>query len=172
MEASEFIDRERGTFTDPSLGMVLRNSAEHPAVYITKCGQWLYHEARPHFTKRYYRNQQFNYLKCCGTRYYIHRLVEFAWVFNPCPLAFKCVDHMDHDTQNKCAENLRWCTQQLNCLNRKQTFGVQKIVRSNGAVYYRSRCTVGGKRHNAYFRTRDGAVRGSRCTRNLNFDRV
>ena len=158
-------------FVDPSLGIELRNSVEFPTLYISKCGQWLYNSVRGNFLKKYYRNKKYKYLKCCLANIYLHRLVALAWVFNPCPGVFNTVDHMDHDTQNNDASNLRWCTIQLNAIHRK-TKGFHKIVKKNGAVFYRSRSRIGGDSTSQYYRTKEAAVRGTRQTRDDNFTRI
>ena len=48
---------------------------------------------------------------------YVHRLVAFAHVPNPCPGVFTVVDHIDRYHFNNHASNLRWLTHQLNCMN-------------------------------------------------------
>ena len=159
------------TFVDPSLGIVMRNSVEFPNLYISKCGQWLYNSARKNFLKKYYRNKKYKYLKCCLCTTYLHRLVALAWVFNPCPGVFNTVDHIDHDTQNNDASNLRWCTVQLNGIHRK-TKGFHKIVKRNGAVFYRSRTCIGGESSSRYYRTKEAAVYGTQKTRDDNFARI
>ena len=158
-------------FVDPSLGIEMRNSVEFPNLYISKCGQWLYNCSRKNFMKKFFRNNKFKYLKVCSANIYLHRLVAFAWVFNPSPEDFKTVDHIDHDTQNNSAENLRWCSVQLNSIHR-QTKNFEKIVKKNGAVFYRSRSSVGGKTTSKYYRTRDAAILGAKETRNNNFARI
>ena len=159
------------TFVDPSLGIVMRNSVEFPTLYISQCGSWLFNCCRKNYYKKYMRNKQYKYLKCCGAKFYLHRICAFAWVFNPCPGVFNTVDHIDHDTQNNKAENLRWCTIQLNCIHRK-TKGFEKIVKKNGAVFYRSRTCIGGKNTSKYYRSRDAAVCGVKETRDHNFARI
>ena len=158
-------------FVDPSLGIEMRNSVEFPNLFISKCGQWLYNSSRKNFLKKYYRVKKYKYLKCCSANWYLHRLVALAWVFNPLPELFNTVDHMDHDTQNNFANNLRWCTVQLNAINR-QTRNVEKIVKRNGAVFYRSRSRVGGKSTTKFYRTWDDAVCGAKKTRDDNFSRI
>ena len=121
--------------------------------------------------KKFFRNNKFKYLKVCSSNIYLHRLVAFAWVFNPSTEVFKTVAHIDHDTQNNSAENLRWCTVQLNRIHR-QTKNFEKIVKKNGAVFYRSRSRVGGKCSTNFYRTRDAAVCGAKKTRDDNFSRI
>lgn len=57
----------------------------------------------------------------------VHRLVAKAWVHNPCPETFGIVDHIDHDPSNNKPENLRWVTQQLNCLNSDKPSGCHYV---------------------------------------------
>ena len=158
-------------YTDPSLGIEMRNSVEHPTLYISACGQWLYNKVRKNYLKKYYRNKTYKYLKCCSAKFYLHRLVGRAWVFNPCPGVFSTIDHIDHDTQNNNASNLRWITVQLNSIHRKLK-GFEKVVKRNGAVFYRTRSRVGGECSIEYYRTRDAAIRGAKQTRDHNFARI
>ena len=158
-------------FVDPSLGIEMRSSVEFPNLFISKCGQWIYNSSRKNFLKKYYRVKKYKYLKCCSANWYLHRLVGLAWVHNPCPEVFQTLDHIDHDTQNNSAFNLRWCSVQLNCIHR-QTKNCEKIVKRNGAVFYRSRSSVGGKTTSEYYRTRDAAILGAKETRNNNFARI
>ena len=158
-------------FVDPSLGIYMRNSVEFPHLYISKCGQWFFNKNRKNFLKKYFRNKNYKYLKCCLAKFYLHRLVALAWVFNPCPGLFNTVDHIDHDTQNNAASNLRWVTVQLNCIHRK-TKGFEKIVKRNGAVFYRSRSCIGGLTSTQYYRSSDEAIRGTKAARDDNFARI
>lgn len=45
----------------------------------------------------------------------VHRLVAMAFIPNPNKLP--CVDHLDTDRANNCAENLKWCSHKENSLN-------------------------------------------------------
>ena len=53
-----------------------------------------------------------------GWNEYVHRLVAKTFVHNPRPDIFSVVDHINGDTQDNRAENLRWFTHQLNALNK------------------------------------------------------
>lgn len=46
--------------------------------------------------------------------YLVSRLVAQAWCPNPDPAICNTVDHIDGDTLNNCASNLRWMSQQDN----------------------------------------------------------
>jgi hypothetical protein len=60
----------------------------------------------------YHPLQKLKYLKAGG--FFIHRAV--AELFVPNPNNYPCVDHIDGDTHNNKAENLRWCTQKMNII--------------------------------------------------------
>lgn len=45
-------------------------------------------------------------------RFYIHRLVAYAFI--PNPSHFLYVNHKDEDTENNRADNLEWCTREYN----------------------------------------------------------
>jgi hypothetical protein len=53
----------------------------------------------------------------------IHRLVAFAFVENPRPDIFDCVDHIDGDCTNNDHTNLRWVNRTLSQLNRTTAKG-------------------------------------------------
>ena len=156
---------------DKSLNIELRNSTEYPFHFISMCGRWLHTTARPNYLRYYQRNKNYNYLKCCRAKYYLHRLVGLAWVFNPCPGVFDKIDHIDRDSQMNHASNLRWVTQQLNCFNRKVK-GYEKIVKKNGAVFYRSRVIVEGNAISKFCRTADDAIRETDRVQRESFDRI
>lgn len=54
------------------------------------------------------------YLKTCvKEKYYmIHRLVAQTFLDNP--HNYPCVNHIDHNKQNNCVDNLEWCTSKQN----------------------------------------------------------
>ena len=56
--------------------------------------------------------------------YWVHRLVAIAFVKNPNKRVFKCVDHIDGDTENNDASNLRWISKRLNAINQKRAKNV------------------------------------------------
>lgn len=57
-------------------------------------------------------------------QYWVHRLVAIAFVKNPNKRVFKCVDHIDGDSENNDASNLRWINQRLNSINQKHALNV------------------------------------------------
>lgn len=153
------------------LNIELRNSIEFPHLYVSVCGSWLHTSARPNYLVYYHRNKKHRYLKCCSAKHYLHRLVGFAWVYNPCPGVFTKIDHIDRDCQHNHARNLRWVTQQLNCLNRKVK-GYEKIVKKHGAVFYRSRVVVEGNKINKFCRSKEEAMRETHRVQCESFDRL
>lgn len=46
--------------------------------------------------------------------FYVHRIVAFAFLENPCPGEYMQVNHKDEDKQNNCADNLEWCNATYN----------------------------------------------------------
>ena len=153
----------------PITNIILRNSTRYPDLYISRCGK-IYHSTKwPNKFTILLRNNKYAYLqisRCTENGdqnlVHVHRVVALAWVYNPCPGVFKVLDHLDRDTQNNDASNLRWVTQQLNCLNKKLKKGWEKIVKKNGAVFYRSLICVNGKRHPTYCRTKEDAIECSK----------
>ncbi len=48
----------------------------------------------------------------------VHRLV--ALTFIPNPDNYPCIDHIDRNKLNNCVDNLRWCNQQINMVNKSK----------------------------------------------------
>ena len=59
----------------------------------------------------------------------IHRLVAEAFI--PNPFNFRCVNHIDEDKENNCADNLEWCTYQYNC-----RYGNGSLARNSKIIQY------------------------------------
>ena len=53
-----------------------------------------------------------------------------------------------------------------------QTKGFHKIVKKNGAVFYRSRTCIGGESSSRYYSTKEAAIWGTKRTRDDNFARI
>lgn len=81
---------------------------------------------------------------------YIHRLVAFAFIENPC--GYKEVDHIDRNPLNNNVTNLRWASRKMQCdnsskvLNRKD-YGVRKCEDRN--AYNRARYSARRKKEAA-----------------------
>ena len=146
----------------PITNLPLRNSAKYPEIYISRCGR-IYHNPQQHKFVILARTDKYRYLTVPydkpGHFEYTHIVVGHAWVFNPCPGVFNVIDHVDRDCQNNdAASNLRWITQQLNSLNREIPKGWEKVVKKNGAVFYRSVISINKKRHVTYCRNKEEAI--------------
>lgn len=59
----------------------------------------------------------------------VHRMVAEAFVPNPFNL--RCVNHIDENKENNCAENLEWCTYQYNC-----RYGKGALKRNSKVIQY------------------------------------
>ena len=57
----------------------------------------------------------------------LHQAVGRAWVFNPCPSYFTVVDHINNNTHDNRAVNLRWVNQKLNMANLKFGTGISYV---------------------------------------------
>ena len=44
----------------------------------------------------------------------LHRIVADSFVYNPCPISFTAVNHIDGNKYNNRADNLEWCTPSMN----------------------------------------------------------
>ena len=60
----------------------------------------------------------------------VYRLLGLTFVYNPCPVFFDTLDHIDGDCTNDDISNLRWCTASLNSHNRKAARGCYKIPKA------------------------------------------
>ena len=65
----------------------------------------------------------------------VSRLVAQAWCPNPDPAICNTVDHIDGNTSNNCADNLRWLSLKDNyrayCEGVKQRYGQQNSIRED-----------------------------------------
>ena len=158
----------------PITSIILRNSVQYPELFISRCGR-IYHKANSHKYVILSRTEKYRYLQVSagkGVLLYVHILVGHAWVYNPCPGVFKVIDHIDRVCQNNDASNLRWITQQLNCLNQTLKKGWEKIVKKNGAVFYKTVISVDGKRHVTYCRSKEEAIETSKRRQREFFDSI
>ena len=157
----------------PITSIMLRNSVQYPKLFISRCGL-IYHKANSHKYVILSRTEKYRYLQVSAgsVLLYVHILVGHAWVHNPCPGVFKVIDHIDRVCQNNDASNLRWITQQLNCLNQTLKKGWEKIVKKNGAVFYKTVISVDGKRHVTYCRSKEVAIETSKRRQREFFDSI
>ena len=80
---------------------------------IDKCGRIQEKIISQRLTKEgYYDCKLCKNGKC--KRFLVHRLVAQAFCENPNPLLYNCVDHIDTNRQNSCANNLRWVNHKIN----------------------------------------------------------
>ena len=59
----------------------------------------------------------------------LHQAVAHSWVFNPCPDLFAVIDHINGNTHDNRAENLRFLNNRLNMTNLKYGTGISYIKR-------------------------------------------
>ena len=83
----------------------------------------------------------------------IHRLVALAYI--PNQFRKPCVDHIDNNKLNNHMNNLRWCTQAENSMNKTKTDGSSKykgVVWHKGCKKWHSQIHQNGERiHIGYF---------------------
>ena len=135
-------------FYDEIVGVTLRR-APGTHFLISCCGRFVMNDKFPHITKIYHATDKvretYRYLNI--ERIKMHKLVGAAWVFNPAPTVFTCLDHIDGDTMNNHASNLRFITLALNNQNRHDEN--LKLYRGpnfrKGGVYFQSYIMREGK---------------------------
>ena len=139
------------------LGMVFRRCVGTEFL-VTMCGRWLINSYYPHKTTHVGRSKKYPYLRIDGNN--IHTLVAKTWVWNPNPAQFKVVDHIDGDSQNNSAHNLRWVNYTLNSLNKDRMWAYKVVKkRKSGkiSVWYSSRVTCQGEVSQSNHPTHDAA---------------
>ena len=67
--------------------------------------------------KPFISNAGYKIVSLCSKRYLVHRLVAEAFCENPDRERFNVVDHINTDTLDNRAENLRWCDTAGNLAN-------------------------------------------------------
>jgi hypothetical protein len=86
----------------------------------------------------------YNVIYCNGKTYFRHRIIAYAYLELDIDNPKLVVDHINHDKINNCVDNLRVCSQQLNCFNRiakgyyynKPTKKYQSQIRVNEKILY------------------------------------
>ena len=91
----------------------------------------------------------------------VHRLVALTFIPNPNNYPF--IDHIDRDKTNNCVDNLRWCNNQMNMVNRSKpktnTSGFKHINFHKLAQKYQVRIVRNGEHiTNEFFKTIEEAV--------------
>lgn len=157
-------------YFDEVLKVHLRECPMYPGHLVSRCGKYVRNTRYGNITKVYRRNPAFRYLQSDGIRN--HRLVASAWVYNPYPEAFGTVDHMDHDTQNNDASNLRWISKRLNCIHRKRKKYYERVRMRDGRVFYRSKVTSEGDTTRVYSRTKEEAEKKTKDLINGFFNKI
>ena len=89
-------------------------------MFVSECGHFVLNEEKPNVTDiiRASKRHENGYLTCYDWR--IHQLVGSAWVYNPCPMFFTFLDHINNQKHDNRACNIRWVSPQLNSLNRSR----------------------------------------------------
>lgn len=155
---------------DELLQVTLREAPLYPGHFVSKCGRFVRNTRYENITKVYNRNSEFAYLQSDGIR--IHRLVASAWVFNPFPERFDTVDHMDWDTQNNSATNLRWLSRRLNAIYRRRKRYYSRIRTRTGRVYYESKIRSEGVVTRKYSPSKEEAEKKTKSLINEMFRKV
>jgi hypothetical protein len=180
----------------------------YPGIFASKDGQIKYQgNILPQYSGNAHGHRTITlpipYRGLPGTRIarYVHMFVALAHVPNPCPGVFKVIDHIDRDPGHNHASNLRWLTQQLNCMNRgehrlayfqkkkkwfdgrarrwrfRERWGKAFMEKNKHGPdtqgYWEALCTVQGKKkYLGYFKTYLEAHRTATSYRNTEFNRI
>lgn len=70
---------------------------------------------KAHWTFGWKNSKGYLQVSINGKKYYVHRLVAYAFIKNPC--GYKEVDHIDRDPHNNNVTNLRWVSRSGNNRN-------------------------------------------------------
>ena len=105
---------------------------------------------------------------CIKYKYYlVHNLIASAYVFNPRPDIFLCVDHINGNRSDNVPSNLRYLTNRLNCLNSKASnCSFYKPTKKWRAYFHKERkfCSLG------YYDTKEEAMKIGQAARRDYFE--
>ena len=139
------------------LGLVFRRDP-HSEFLVTVCGEWVINAYYPNKTTHIAKNENYRYLRMDGRD--VHSIVGRTWVWNPNPEKFRVCDHIDGNSQNNHASNLRWVDYTLNALNkkdRKLAYKYKKMRKNGMSIWWRSRVVVRGKETSSNWSTKEAA---------------
>ena len=121
---------------------------------------------------------------CRGRSLLVHRMIGYTFCFNPLPEVFTVCDHVNGDTDDNSAINIRWVTQLLNVANssarnsykvpkRPITVRGRRIWIKNKTPRWQSRVTIEGKVHKlGIFPTEQAACDCSRKFRRMKWKEI
>ena len=134
---------------------------DYPEYLISRDGQ-CYSKITNRWLKPCLNSQGRDRFWIYGKRHFAHRLVAQTYIpnYNELP----CIDHIDRNKKNNKVENLRWITQQKNCLNRQvhknNKLGIKNVsfmTRPNTLKPYCFTKMIHGKAHTFFFKTLEEA---------------
>ena len=105
-------------------GVELRSTDYLPNIYVSADGLMIYNENYPYQIKVIMPMKYQHEYHLLAPKKSMHQALARAWVYNPCPDVYNIVDHIDSNTHNNAAWNLRWVTQKLNMANLVHGVGV------------------------------------------------
>ena len=123
-------------------GIELRSSDFLPHFYVSRCGTYIFNSDIPYLLKRVIPKAYSKPYHNLTPWKSLHQAVAHAWVFNPCPSRYTIVDHINGNTHDNRAENLRFLDQSLNMTNLKYGTGISFVKRHKK---WMARVTTNGK---------------------------
>ena len=105
-------------------GVELRATDYLPNIYVSRDGKMIWNSRVPFQYKQIDPSLYTSEYHLLTPTKSVHCIVARAWVYNPCPSIFTVVDHIDNNTHNNGADNLRWVNQKLNMANLQFGVGV------------------------------------------------